>query len=221
MAWKSKGVLLTVHCDASRMWLHPFPGPIRHENLQCSNGLAEQQRQRPKVSMASRVDVLELGVLLRRSGAIYHVSKMAVREIIVSVAIRQVVFGQLKNDGDECQQLLDCVLCNMSLELFNLCSVLVNNFWMTAFELWKMFENVVHLNVIAQSWEKLNSAFRSVAGIVAFLKPRPVLKLLFLWQSEDLLADGELTINLVLGQAKVCDLLAVSATARTYGGRRT
>ena len=45
-----------------------------------------------------------------------------------------------------------------------------------------------------------------------------VLELLFGWELEDLLADGELAINLVLGQAEVRDV-AIRLSANPYDGK--
>ena len=79
---------------------HPFPTPIRHPNLQRRNRLPKQQRQRPKVRMSLGVDILIFPVLLRRAVAVDHISKMAVRDIVILMAVGQIILRQLQNNSD-------------------------------------------------------------------------------------------------------------------------
>lgn len=144
--------------DAAGVRFHPLPTPIRRQNLQRRDRLPEQQRQRAEVRVPLRVHVLELRILLCRARVVQHVPQMAVRDIIVLVPVRQRVLRQFEHKRDQRQQLLHRVLRDVALETLNFLAVLVDDIRVRARELGREFEDVVHLDVVAQAREDFDAA---------------------------------------------------------------
>jgi hypothetical protein len=85
--------------------------------------------------MPLRVQILILSVLLRSPMMINHVSKMAVGNIVVLVAIGKSVLRKLQDDRNQDEQLLNGVFCDVTLEFLYDGTVLVDDGWLGSFEL--------------------------------------------------------------------------------------
>lgn len=93
--------------------------------------------------MSARVDVAVLCVLLGRACPRHHVPQVAVGVTFVAVARDEVVLGQLEDDGDEPEELVDDVLVDVAVELLDLGVVLPDHSWVGAFILRDELEDVV------------------------------------------------------------------------------
>lgn len=63
-----------------------------------------------------------------------HVSEMAIRDVVIFVAIGQIIFREFEDDGDEYKEFLDCVFGDVALEFLNRWAVLLDNGRLGAFE---------------------------------------------------------------------------------------
>jgi hypothetical protein len=103
---------------------------------------------------------------------------MTFTDVVVLVSVGQIVLGKLQNNGDKDEELLYDVFCDVPLELFNLPAVLVDDSRLCAFQLRDEFEDIVHFNIISQTWEELDRAEWSVAVVVTMFQVSSVLELL-------------------------------------------
>lgn len=166
-----------VDCDASWMWLYPSPRAIRHPYLKSSNRLSKKQCKASKVCVAARVQILELLILFRSPSSVYHVPQVAVAQVIILVAFREVILGQFKRDRDQNEEFLHDIFRDVTLELLDLGSMLVDDIRLAPLQLREEFENVVHLNVVPKTWEEFYRALWAISGIVSMFKVRAMLEL--------------------------------------------
>lgn len=148
--------------------------------------------------MASRVDILILLVLLRSSGTVDHIPQMTITDILVAVPVRQIVFWKFENDRNQRQQFLHNVFRNHALELLDCGTVLVDDIWMAPLQLWQVFEDVVHFDVITQAGEEFDSALGSVAGVVALFEVCAMGEFFGVGEGEEVPSDSELVVDFVL-----------------------
>lgn len=84
-------------------------------------------------------------------------------------------------------------------------------------------EDVVHLNVVSLSRKNFARTFGSISVVVSVLKVRSVLHLFLSGEREELLTNGKLTINFILGQTEVGDIkeadLVMLESVGEYGRR--
>lgn len=135
-----------------------------------------------------------------------HVAQMTVANIVVAMAVAQIVLWQLEHDRNQSQQFLHRVLGNVALKLFNLRPVLVDNIRLRTLKLWDKLEDIVHFDIVTQAGEQLDRALRTIATIVSMLKVGSMPELLFYRELEDLFANGKLLVYFLLAQTKVGDV---------------
>jgi hypothetical protein len=74
---------------------------------------------------------------------ILHISEVTMGNVVVTVALRQIVFRKLEQNGDQRQELLYNVLGDFPLELFDFCSVLYYQVRMISLQLGNVLEHVI------------------------------------------------------------------------------
>ena len=76
----------------------PFPFcVVVFANLQCCNGLLEDERYCAVVCVSPRIEFFKFGVLGFGAGAVHHVPKTAVAVAFVAVAIYQFILGNFED----------------------------------------------------------------------------------------------------------------------------
>lgn len=129
--------------------------------------------------MALGVDVLELCVHLRRPSVVQHVPEMTIGDVVVLVPVRQGILWHLEHERDQREELLHGILGDVALEALDLLTVLLDDFRVRARQLRDEFEDVVHLDVVAEARENFDGAFGAVAGVVAMFEVGAVAQLFF------------------------------------------
>lgn len=151
-------------------------------------------------------DVVQFGILLGRPTVILHVPEMAITLLVVPVVLEEEILGQFEDDGEEDEQLADDLEMDVSREAFDLGPVSRDDGRVVARVPSGEFGNVVDLRVVADAGLDLAGPQRLVAVVPAVLEVGPVLEFLVHGEFKDLLAQTELSIDLVLAQAKIGDV---------------
>ena len=112
--------------DGLVLRLDPLPLLLRIQNLQSSNGLAEEMRDTAQVGVTRRVELANLLVNLRRARRIVHVAKMIFTLDVVFVLFDELVFvGEFEDDGEEAEKLDDYFIVALSAEGFDFFDVVL------------------------------------------------------------------------------------------------
>lgn len=80
--------------------LHISPRAGGRFDLEGCDGPCKEEGQTAEVSMAARVEVLEVCVFFLHAGPVDHVAEVAVVVARVAVAVEEGVFGEFEDDGD-------------------------------------------------------------------------------------------------------------------------
>jgi hypothetical protein len=91
------------------------------------------------------------------------------------------------------------ILVHMAVEFLNVLPVPLDHLGLTALRLGDEFEDVVGFQVIIQPREKLNRS----KIVVSFFEGSAELAAFFFRQIEEFFCDGELLVDLFLGEAEV------------------
>jgi hypothetical protein len=112
--------------DSLVLRLDPLPLLLRVQNLQSSDGLAEEKRNATQVSVAWRVQLADLLVDFWRARRIVHVAEVVFAFDVVLMLFDELIFvGQFENDGEEAQELDDDFVVALSAEGFDLFDVVL------------------------------------------------------------------------------------------------
>lgn len=186
---------------------NPFPGGILVLlHLEGGDRLLEKERNRAVVSVATRIEVLELLVHLSWTGAVHHVAETAVAIRLVPMTVGDLVFGELEDDGEKLKQFVPDVLVDVAVEPFDLLPVPTEYFGMVALILRQELHDVVELNVVPQTREDLNGSQWPVAIVDALFEGCSVGPAYVFRQGEEFTSDRVVTIDLVLTEAEVGDV---------------
>lgn len=80
----------------------PFPLALRVENLERGNRLTEEERDRAEVSVARRVQIADLLIVLGAARSIVHVPQVVLAFHIVLVVAHELVFvRELEEESEE------------------------------------------------------------------------------------------------------------------------
>ena len=131
---------------------------------------------------------------------------MALAHIIVLMALRERVLRHLQHNRNQDEQLLHDIFRNLALESLDLLAVLFDDVRTITVQLGQVLEHIQHLDIIRFARQDLAAALGSVAVVVTVHQVGLVLHLLLDGQGEEVLADGELPVDLVLGEAEVGDV---------------
>ena len=114
--------------DGLVLRLDPLPLLLRIQNLQSSNGLAEEKRDTAQVGVTRRVELANLLVNLRRARCVVHVAKMVFTLDVVLVLFDELIFvGEFEYDGEEAEKLDDYFVVALSAESFDFFDVILQN----------------------------------------------------------------------------------------------
>ena len=114
--------------DGLVLRLDPLPLLLRIQNLQSSNGLAEEKRDTAQVGVTRRVELANLLVNLRRARCVVHVAKMVFTLDVVLVLFDELIFvGQFENDGEQAEELDDDFVVALPAEGFDLFDVVLQD----------------------------------------------------------------------------------------------
>lgn len=95
------------------------------------------------------------------------------------------------------------ILVQMTVEFLNVLPILLDHLGLTALRLGDEFEDVVGFQIIIQPRKKLNRSKRPVTVVVSFFEGSAELAAFFFRQIEEFFRDGELLVDLFLGEAEV------------------
>jgi hypothetical protein len=146
---------------------------------------------------------------------ILHVSKMAVGFLLIAVMLQEVIFRQLEHDSEQRQQFSYNLIVDMLREDFDLVPVLPNHFRLRPLVCRDKFRDIKDFSIVEDSWPNFSESERFVAVVAAVLEVGAVFEFFGGGELEDLLADGELAVDLFLGEAEVDDV--EEALSGTYG----
>ncbi|KIH86865.1 hypothetical protein SPBR_08101 [Sporothrix brasiliensis 5110] len=181
--------------DAAVERLDPAPAAVGAAHLQGGDGLAEQEREAPKVGVALDPDVVELGVVGGAAVVVLHVAQVAVGQLVVAVVGGQGVLGQLEDQGKEHEQLADDVVVDVAGKVLNLGPVGRDHGRMGPLGVGgDELGDVVDFRVVGDAGRHLAQAQRLVAVVAAVLEVGAL---------KHRLANGKLAVDLLLAQAKV------------------
>jgi hypothetical protein len=159
--------------------------------------------------MALDPHIVQLCVLFGRATVIFHIPEMTVALFLVAMILQKEILGQLEHNGEEDQQFPRNLEVDVLCEVLDLVPVLLDDGRVLAFRvLWREFGDVVALRVIsdASAGFDLPRAEGLVAVVTPVLEVGAIFDLLVGWKIKDLLAQAELTVDLVLGQAEIGDV---------------
>ena len=146
------------------------------------------------------------GILFSAPGMVLHVTKMAVRLLLVPVMLKKEVLWQFKHDGKQREQLRYNTIVDRFREVPDLIPMLSKYFRLRTLILWDKLGNVEDLCVVNNAWSDLTQAKRLVTVVLALLEAGAVFEFLFGRKLKDLLADSELAVDLILCETEVDDV---------------
>lgn len=92
---------------------------------------------------------------------------MAVAVGIITVSIDEIIFRYFQDNRDQGHKLADNVLMYVSMEFLDLGVVGSDNVWMGPFILREELEDVVHLDIVSDSWEQFYGTDWAIAVVVS------------------------------------------------------
>jgi hypothetical protein len=95
------------------------------------------------------------------------------------------------------------ILVHIAVEFLNVLPIPLDHLGLTALRLGDEFEDVVGFQIIIQPREKLNRSKRPVTVIASFFEGSAEFSAFFFGQIEEFFYDGELLVDLFLGEAEV------------------
>lgn len=129
--------------------LNPLPLVLRVQNLQSSDGLSEKKRDTAEISVARRVKLADLAVQLWRASLVMHVAEVIFALHIVLVVFDELVFVfELKDDGEETEELHYDEVVTLPAECFDLLDVFLENWRLSTLVVAVEFGEVVDLDVV-------------------------------------------------------------------------
>lgn len=84
--------ITSIDSDGSILRLDPFPVVFGVEDLECSNGLTEEQSHASKVCVTGAVELPNLLIFLGSAYGIVHVPKMVLALVVIGVIFDELVF---------------------------------------------------------------------------------------------------------------------------------
>lgn len=153
--------------------------------------------------MASKICALMSIVFLLAPRSVPLVPQEGVAVILVAVSIHEVVLRELKDDCYEAEKLVNNVLVDVAVEAFDLGKMATDRGRVGSSRSRGELEDAIELHIIAEVGESLDGAERSVPTIGARFQVSTVLEFLLHGKREGLVADGELAVDLILGESEV------------------
>ena len=192
-----------VHDDTARDVPDGFPTPVAGLQLQASDRLGEDEGDAAEVRVAADEDVFVFFVQLGGAGVVFDVAGEGRAAFFVLVVVDEELFGDFQDVGEEAQHAMGDILVEVAVELFDLGVVILDDFGMGPLVLFDELEYMIALPVVAEAGVLFDHSKGSVAIVVSILQIGAILQLLLLGQIEYLFPDGELSVNVCLGEAKV------------------
>ena len=135
--------------DGLVLRLDPLPLSLRVQNLQSSDGLAEEKRDASQVGVAWRVELTDLLVDFWGAGCVVHVAEVVFACDVVLVVSDELVFvRQFEDDGEEAEELNDYFAVALSAEGFDLFDVVLQDRRLWTLVVAVELGEVVNLNII-------------------------------------------------------------------------
>ena len=122
------------------------------------------------------------------------------------MAVEQKVLRKLEDNCNETKQLKHDRLVHVAMKSLNLSPVSLDDVRVGPFVLRDELEDIIHLHVITPARKDLNRPEWSVPVVAASFEVGAVLELLSFREFEEFLADGELTVDFLLGETEVGDV---------------
>ena len=189
--------------DAAGDMLDIGPSAIGQLQLQTTHGLREDKGDAAKVGVAADVDVLVLVVDLGGPRVVLDVAQKRRAVLLVPVVLRERLLGYFEHQCQQTQHLGRDMLVHVAVEALNIGVALLHKLGVRPLMLGDELEDMVAFPVIPEPGELLNGAQRAVSIVVTVFNVGTVLELLFLGEVEDLTAQLELGVDVLLAKAKV------------------
>lgn len=135
--------------DGLVLRLDPLPLLLRVQDLQSSDGLAEEKRDAAQVGVAWRVELADLLVDFWGAGGVVHVAEVVFAFDVVLVVFDELVFvGQFEDDGEEAEKFDNYFVVALSAEGFDLFDVVLQDRGLCTLVVAIEFGDVENLNII-------------------------------------------------------------------------
>jgi hypothetical protein len=135
--------------DGLVLRLDPLPLLLRVQNLQSSDGLAEEERDAAQVSVAWRIELADLLVDFRGAGCVVHVAEMVFAFNVVLVVSDELIFvGDFEDDGEEAEELDDDFAVAFAAEGFDFFDVVLQDGGLGTLVVAVELREVIHLHVV-------------------------------------------------------------------------
>lgn len=128
--------------------------------------------------MAFDPHIVQCRVDLGAAAMILHISEMAITLFRITMVLQEVIFRQLKHDGEKHEQFPHDLIVDVLGEILDLIPMLPDQLGMAPFTLGDEFGDVVDLRVVFDAVLDLPETERFVAVVAAILEVGTVLELL-------------------------------------------